>query len=131
MNRTGISAACLAALLTVSAVNHLRNPKFYYSVVPRSLCTDKDGRFGVMTRDQWVTASAVPEFAAAVGLLIPATRPSAAVATAAMFAGFTAGHISGLQRAFSPRGSHRDRMIQAARLPLQAPLVAWAWSLRR
>ncbi len=131
MNRQALSAAGLAALLAVSAVNHRLQPKFYYSVVPRSLCTDKDGRFGVMTRERWVAVTAVPEVAAAVGLLIPATRPTAAVATAVMFTGFTAAHFSGLHRAFGPRGSRRDRLIHAVRLPLQAPLIAWAWSLRR
>lgn len=130
MNTQALSAAGLAALLTVSAIAHRIRPKFYYSVVPRSLCTDKDGRFGVMTREQWIAVTAVPEVAAAVGLLIPATRPTAAVATAVMFTGFTAAHLSGLSRALS-RGSRRDRLVHTARLPLQAPLIAWAWSLRR
>jgi uncharacterized membrane protein len=131
MKLTTASAWAMAALLGTSAVNHLRNPKFYYAVVPPEICTDKGGRFGVMTRHQWVLASAAPEALAAVGLLVPATRKAAATATAAMFVGFTAGHVSALQRAWGPNGSPKARWIHAVRLPLQAPLVAWAWSLRR
>lgn len=131
MTSKNISAWALAALLAASAVNHVVNPKFYYAVVPPSLCTDKDGRFGLMTRRQWVLASAAPEALAAVGLLVPGTRKVTAVATTLMFAGFTAGHVSALRRAFGPKGSVEARRIHAIRLPLQVPLIAWAWSARR
>lgn len=131
MNGTALSSAAMAALLTTSAVNHFRNPRFYNQVVPRSISTDTQGRFGVMTRRQWTHLSGVLEFAAAAGLLVPATRRAAATATAAMYVAFIAGHLSALQRAFSPRGSRRARLIHSLRLPLQAPLIAWAWSLRR
>ncbi|MGP9503221.1 DoxX family protein [Specibacter sp. AOP5-B1-6] len=125
------NAWALAALLGTSAVNHLRNPKFYYPVVPPSLCSDKGGRFGLMTRRQWVVVSAAPEAVAALGLLVPGTRKAAAVATTVMFAGFTAGHVTALRRAFGPEGTPSERRIHALRLPLQLPLVAWAWSARR
>ena len=131
MKANTISAWALAALLGASAVNHLRNPKFYYPVVPPVLCSDKGGKIGLMTRRQWVLASAAPEFLAAAGLLIPGTRRAAATATTVMFAGFTAGHVSALRRAFGPDGSAAARRIHALRLPLQLPLVAWAWSVRR
>lgn len=125
----------LAALLGTSAVIHLRNPEGYYSVVPPYLCSDSEtGRgkpWALLTRRQWVIASAVPEFAGAAGLLIPATRKAAATATAAMFVGFTAGHISALQRAFGPKGTAEAKRIHGIRLPLQIPLVIWAWSARR
>ncbi|RAN79584.1 hypothetical protein B5P43_13930 [Bacillus sp. SRB_336] len=125
------SAVALAALLGTSAVNHVRDPKFYYLVVPPVLCTDKGGSLGLMTRRNWVLASAVPEVLAAVGLLVPGTRRAAAAATAVMFAGFTAGHVSALRRAFGPGGTAPARRIHAVRLPLQVPLVVWAWRLRR
>lgn len=131
MTSNTISAWALAALLGASAVNHLRNPKFYYSVVPPSLCSDKGGRFALMTRQQWVLASAAPEALAAAGLLIPGTRKAAATATALMFAGFTAGHVSSLRRAYGPKGTPAARAIHTLRLPLQVPLVAWAWSVRK
>ncbi|ALE93554.1 hypothetical protein AOC05_16535 [Arthrobacter alpinus] len=131
MNPKTVSVIGLAVLMGASAVNHVRNPRFYYAVVPPSLCTDKGGGFGVMTRRQWVLASAVPEVLGAVGLLVPATRKAAATATALMFAGFTAGHVSALRRAFGPNGTPQARRVHVLRLPLQLPLVAWAWSARK
>ncbi|MDJ0354941.1 hypothetical protein [Paenarthrobacter sp. PH39-S1] len=121
----------LAAVLGASTVAHLRNPGFFYAVVPPALCTDAGSRCGVMSRDEWVALSAIPEAAAAVGLLIPATRKVAATATAVMFGAFTAGHITALQRAFGLGGTPRGRLIHAVRLPLQVPLILWAWRLRR
>lgn len=121
----------LATLLGASAVNHLRNPKFYYPVVPPSLCSDKGGTSGLLTRHQWVIASAAPEALAALGLLVPSTRKAAATGTSLMFAGFTAGHISALKRAWGPEGTPQARRIHAFRLPLQVPLIVWAWSVRR
>ncbi len=120
----------LAALLAASAVKHLRDPKFYYPVIPRSLCTDTSGSLAVMTRAEWVASSALLEGAAATGLLIPATRKAAAVATALMFTGFTVGHVAALQQAFGPRGTPRARLVHSLRLPLQVPLVVWAWKVR-
>lgn len=130
MNRQNASAAVMAALLTASAVNHFRNPRFYNAVVPRSISTDTDGRLGVMTRRQWTHASGALEIAAAAGLLLPATRRAAATGTTLMYIAFIAGHLSALQRAFGPRGSDKEKAIHLARLPLQLPLIRWAWSLR-
>lgn len=126
-----LSTVALAAILGASAVNHLRNPAFYYPVVPPVLCTDQDGDYGVMTRRQWVVASAAPEALAAVGLVVPGTRKAAATATALMFSGFTVGHISALRRAYGPHGTSAARRVHAVRLPLQIPLIVWAWSARR
>ncbi|SEE43422.1 Uncharacterized membrane protein [Arthrobacter alpinus] len=131
MKATTASAWALAAMLGASAVNHLRNPKFYYPVVPPSLCSDRGGALGLMTRHQWVIASTAPEALAALGLLHPSTRKAAATATTVMFAGFTAGHISALKRAWGPDGTPQSRRVHAVRLPLQIPLIAWAWSARR
>ena len=131
MNKQNLSAAAMAALLSVSAVNHFRNPGFYAGVVPRSLCRDKGGRFGVLTRSQWISASGVIEAAAAGALLVPATRRAAATGTTLMYAAFVAGHLSALERAFGERGSDREKVIHTLRLPLQLPLMRWAWSLRR
>lgn len=131
MKRHSISAWALAALLGISAVNHLRNPTFYYPVVPPPLCSDEAGKWGLMTRHQWVLASSIPEALAAAGLLLPSTRRVAATATALMFASFTAGHVSALRRACAPDGTASARRVHTIRLPLQVPLVIWAWSIRR
>ena len=130
MKRSDVPALSLAALLAASALNHVRNPGFYYAVVPPQLCSDKGRGKGILTRKQWVLASAVPEALAAVGLLLPATRRAAATSTAVMFVGFTAGHCSALQHAFGPQGSSAAKRIHLARLPLQIPLVVWAWRAR-
>ena len=131
MKKQNVSAAAMAALLSASAVNHFRNPGFYAGVVPRSLCRDKGGRFGVLARSQWISASGFMEAAAAAALLVPATRRAAATGTALMYMAFIAGHLSALERAFGERGSDRERVIHTLRLPLQLPLIRWAWSLRR
>ncbi|MHA7175942.1 DoxX family protein [Arthrobacter sp. Sr24] len=126
-----VNAWALAALLGASAINHLKNPAFYYPVVPPSLCSDKGDERGVMTRHQWVLVSAVPEALAVAGLLIPRTRNVTAIATTAMFVGFTAGHVSALRRALGPEGTPETKRIHSVRLPLQIPLIAWAWSVRK
>lgn len=118
------SVLALAGLLTASAINHFTTPHFYYSVVPPSITSRK------VSRRDWVHASGVIEFAGAAGLLLPQTRRTAAACTAFMFAGFTAGHVSALQRAYGPKGSRKARVIHSLRLPLQLPLVAWAWKAR-
>ncbi|MDM7990993.1 hypothetical protein [Arthrobacter sp. zg-Y877] len=131
MNRQTLSAAAMAALLATSAVNHFRNPRFYNAVVPRSISTDTEGKYGVLSRRQWTHVSGVIEFAAAAGLLLPATRRPAATGTAAMYVAFLSGHVTALQRAFGPRGSDREKLIHSLRLPLQLPLILWAWNLRK
>ena len=120
-----------ATLVAARAVPDLLNLAFYTPVVPPSPCSDKGGRLGLMPRHEWVIASAAPEGLAAAGLLFPATRRAAATATALMFAGFTAGHVSALRRAFGPDGTRQARRVHSVRLPLQLPLVAWAWSARK
>lgn len=122
-----VSATGLAALLTISGLNHFAGPRFYYSVVPRSITTSG----GLTSRESWIRISGVLEFAGAAGLLMPQTRKAAATCTALMFSGFTAGHLSALRHAFGPHGSARARKIHLLRLPLQPPLVLWTWSVRR
>lgn len=126
-----LSALGLAAILGASAVQHVRNPESYFFVVPWSLSTDKGGRFGIMTRRDWVKYSAVVEAAAALGLALPATRKLTATVTAGMFVAFTAGHVSALQHSLGPEGKPAQKRFNLIRLPLQLPLIAWAWSIRR
>ena len=73
--------------------------------------------------------SGLLEAGAAVGLLIPATRRAAAGCVAAMFTAFLAGHLDALRKAYGPDGTPGQRRVHTLRLPLQAPLIAWAWSL--
>jgi uncharacterized membrane protein len=131
------SAVALSALLLASASKHFRTPKFYYPVVPDYLCRKDEpgsrpnGPLAVMSREEWIASSGLLEAAAAVGLLIPATRRVAADATTAMFIAFLAGHIDALRRAYGPDGTVAERRIHTVRLPLQVPLLLWSWSLRK
>ena len=129
------SAAALSALLLASAAKHFDDPGFFAPVVPDFLCRDDTGeRFNsplaVLSREEWVALSGLLEAGAAVGLLVPATRRAAAGCVAAMFTAFLAGHLDALRRAYGPDGTPGQRRVHTLRLPLQAPLIAWAWSLR-
>lgn len=137
-----LSAAAMGALLLASAGKHFRDPGFYRDVVPEYLCrcdpvpgVDKSAGashpLAILSRDEWIAVSGLLELAAAVGILLPPTRKLTATALTAMFTAFVAGHVDALVRAYGPQGTPRRRKIHALRLPLQAPLVLWAWSLRK
>ncbi len=85
----------------------------------------------LLSRDEWIAVSGLLELAAAVGILLPPTRKLTATALTAMFTAFLAGHVDALKRAYGPAGTSRRRKIHTVRLPLQAPLILWAWSLRK
>ncbi|MGY2744062.1 DoxX family protein [Arthrobacter sp. UYCu723] len=128
-----LAAAALSALLLASAGKHFREPEFFDQVVPDFLCRDDSGAgpngpLAVLSRQEWVAVCGLLEAGAAVGLLIPATRPAAAGCVTALFTLFLAGHVDALRRAYGPDGTPRQRRVHALRLPLQAPLMAWAWS---
>lgn len=136
-----LSAAGLSALLMTSAMKHFRNPGFYRQVVPDYLCRDdglasaagpagKNRPLAVMTREEWIALSGLVEAGAAVGLLIPATRRAAATGVAVLFGVFLAGHVDAIRRAYGPGGSPAQRKVHTVRLPLQVPLILWAWSVR-
>jgi uncharacterized membrane protein len=149
-----LSAAAMGALLLVSAGKHFRDPGFYRDVVPGYLCRHdpEPGRdpepdqapelgggqntagnhpLAILSRDEWIAVSGLLELAAAVGILLPPTRRLTAMALAAMFTAFLAGHVDALAKAYGPQGTPRRRTIHTVRLPLQAPLILWAWSLRK
>jgi uncharacterized membrane protein len=135
-----LSAAAMSALLLASAMKHFREPRFYRQVVPDYLCledresgTEPHRRrpFAVMTREEWIAVSGLLELAAAVGILVPPARKATATAVTAMFAVFLAGHVDALRREYSPEGTPAERAVHTLRLPLQGPLILWAWSLRK
>ncbi|HEX9086090.1 MAG TPA: hypothetical protein VF867_01015 [Arthrobacter sp.] len=131
-----LSAAAMSALLLASAAKHFSDPGFFGPVVPDFLCRDDTGEqhntpLAVLSREEWVALSGLLEAGAAVGLLIPVTRRAAAGCVAAMFTLFLAGHVDALRRAYGPEGTPGQRRAHTLRLPLQAPLIVWAWSLRK
>ena len=154
-----LSATAMSALLLASAMKHFRDPAFYRQVVPDYLCRDDsatgaaasvaaartsstsdDGTrqgaaparpLALLSKEEWIAVSGLLELAAAVGILIPGTRRVTATGTAVMFTAFLAGHFDALLRAYGPQGTRARQKVHTVRLPLQAPLIAWAWSLRR
>jgi uncharacterized membrane protein len=131
-----LSAAAMSALLLTSAAKHFREPEFFHPVVPDIICRDDSGEqpngpLAVLSREEWVAATGLLESAAAVGLLIPATRRAAAGCVTALFTAFLSGHVDALRKAYGPRGTPMRRRVHTLRLPLQAPLIAWAWTLTR
>ncbi|MFE4226745.1 hypothetical protein ACFRJ8_02520 [Arthrobacter sp. NPDC056886] len=131
-----LSAAALSVLLLTSAAKHFREPEFFHPVVPDILCRDDSGEqpngpLAVLSREEWVAASGLLEAAAAVGLLIPATRRTTAGCVMALFTAFLSGHVDAVRQAYGPEGTPRRRRVHTLRLPLQAPLIAWAWTLTR
>lgn len=111
------SPYALGALLTVTGATHFLLPSVYDGIVPPFLPPSR--RF-------WTLASGAAELLCAGGLLARPTRARAAVATAGLFvAVFPANAYMVAEPGPVPRWA------VVARLPLQVPLVLWAWSLRR
>jgi uncharacterized membrane protein len=112
----------LAALLFASGVLHGVAPGPFESIVPRWL--------GDPT--PWVLGSGAAEVACAVGLAVPRTRPTAAAATAALLVlVFPANVQMAVTALSSDTASTAYQLGILARLPVQLPLIAWAWSIRR
>lgn len=131
-----VSASALSVLLLASAAKHFREPESFGQMVPDYLCRDdsgngRNGPLAVMSRGEWTAFSGLLEAGAAVGLLIPISRRAAAGSVTAMFVLFLAGHVDALRKAWGPEATPRQRQIHTLRLPLQAPLIAWAWSLTK
>ena len=76
----------------------------------------------------WVAASGVAELLCAVGLAVRRTRRWAAWAALVLFVAVFPANITMAVHAAQGDGS---RAIAYARLPLQVPLVLWAWWIAR
>lgn len=97
-------------------MTHFLRPRGYDRIVPDTLPPRTT-----------TLASGVAELAIAVGLVVPATRRAAGWAAAALFlAVFPANVKMANDLLDSPRSTRAMRLGSVLRLPLQAPLVAWA-----
>lgn len=113
-------AYALAGLLAAAGVTHFSVPAGYDRIVPRAL----PGR-----ARWWTYGSGVAELALAAAVAHPRTRATAAASAAGLF---VAVFPANLQMALDWRDrSALERTVAYARLPLQAPLVAWALDVRR
>jgi uncharacterized membrane protein len=114
--------AGLAALLATSGVVHLVRPQVYEGIVPHVL----------PNRRALVYVSGVAELLCAAGLLVPATRKPAGLASAALLlAVFPANVQMSIDqgRRADRKGDPASRASFAAsvaRLPLQIPLIRTA-----
>ncbi|GLY54684.1 MauE/DoxX family redox-associated membrane protein [Lentzea sp. NBRC 102530] len=114
------SALALAALLSLAGVTHFARPKFYDAIVPRSLPG---------TPRQWTYVSGAAELAVAAAVATPRTRRLGAFAAVALFVAVFPANVK-MALDFRDK-SPKARAIAYGRLPLQIPLVAWAWKVAK
>jgi uncharacterized membrane protein len=112
------TAVSLAALLTATGTIHLVRPHTFDAALPDWLPGG---------RRVWALGSGVAELACAALLMVPPTRRLGGYATAALFVAVFPGNLHMARMARSPRG----RVTTRLRLPLQVPLVWWAWRVAR
>ncbi|SCG68986.1 DoxX family protein [Micromonospora coxensis] len=113
-------AAALAGLLATAGVTHFVAPRSYDRIVPRAL--PGSARF-------WTYASGVAELAVAAAVAHPATRRHGGLAAAALFAAVFPANVQ-MAADWRDKGAAR-RAVAYGRLPLQVPLVWWAWRVAR
>lgn len=111
-----LGTKAVIAAFTASGVTHLARPEVFYSLMPRRLGSPRP----------WVLASGGAELACAAGL---ATRqPWAPYATAATLSVIWVGNWTmALRWQRSDKVSAARKAVAWARLPVQVPLIVWAW----
>jgi uncharacterized membrane protein len=123
LRRRPARALSLAAFLLVAGLTHFVVPRSYARIVPRLLT---DPAF-------WVRWSGVAEIGCAVLVALPRTRRLGAWAAVGVFAAVFPANVrmaldGGIPGAAFPLGS---AAVAWARLPLQVPLVLWAFRVAR
>lgn len=109
----------LAGLLAVAGVLHFVSPESFDSIVPHLL--PGSGRF-------WTSVSGVAELVLAVAVAVPATRRVGATLSAIFFVlVFPANIQDAIDHASR---STPEFALALVRLPLQIPLIWWAWHVR-
>lgn len=104
--------ALLAGIFTVSGVTHLVRPQTFKPLMPR----------WVPAHREVILGSGVAELACAAGLLHPATRPAAGLASAALLVGVFPGNVKmAVDASRTPHTAYKAATF--ARLPLQLPLI--------
>jgi uncharacterized membrane protein len=108
----------LVGVLAGAGVTHLIKPGFYDPIVPHALPGPPRA---------WTYLSGVAELGVAVAVAHPETRKHGALAAALLF---IAVYPANIQMAADAR-SVQDRVISYVRLPLQFPLIWWAFKVSR
>ncbi len=112
-----MGALFLAALLVVAGIAHFAFPGNYDTIIPHFLPGPPRA---------WTDISGATEIALAVGVSWKKTRRSAATLTAAFFVLVFPANVQMLVDSTSLAAI----AVAALRLPLQIPLVWWAWRTR-
>lgn len=113
-----LSPYLLAGFLAGAGTTHFTRPGFYDQMVPRALPGPPRA---------WTWGSGVAELAVAATLANPRTRRKGALAATALFIAVFPGNV---QMARDAEGM-KARALTYGRLPLQLPLVRWAWRVSR
>jgi uncharacterized membrane protein len=108
----------LAGLLAGAGTTHFLSPGFYDRIVPHALPGSPRS---------WTYASGVVELGVAAAVAVPRTRSRGAVLAALLFIAVFPANI---QMAVDAE-TVKEKAISYGRLPLQLPLVIWAWRVAR
>ncbi|GAB2660834.1 membrane protein [Saccharopolyspora gloriosae] len=113
------SAHLLAGVLATAGVLHFAKPKPFDSIVPKQLPG---------SARTWTYVSGVAELGCAAAVAHPKWRRFGGLLTAGLFVGVFPANV---QMALDYRRKPLpQRAIAYGRLPLQLPLIAWAWRVR-
>ena len=112
--------ALLAGIFTVSGVTHLVKPEVFEPLMPG----------WVPRHHEVIVWSGIAELACAAGLVAPATRRGAGIASALVLLGVFPGNLKMAVDASRTR-STKFKAIAYCRLPLQLPLIRIAWRAGR
>ena len=114
-------APALGALLAGAGVTHFAVPAFYDAMIPEALPGPPRA---------WTYGSGIVELAVGVAVVTPRTRRWGALAAAGLFTAVLPGNVKmALDARRSDSAAYRAGTV--LRLPLQAPLIAWALRVRR
>lgn len=121
MRASSTPAVALSALLASAGASHFAFPAIYDEMIPSPLPGQPR---------TWTIGAGAAELAVSVAVLVPATRRHGALAAAALFAGVLPANV---KQAIDARHSDSTafRVGTVLRLPMQAPLIAWAMWVRR
>ena len=108
----------LAGFLAGAGAMHFAVPRFYDQMIPEALPGSARA---------WTYASGVAEVAVAAAVAAPQTRSRGALAAAALFALVFPGNL----KMAADADTVGKQVVAYARLPLQLPLVVWAWRVAR
>lgn len=112
------ASTLMTAMFTFTGAVHLVAPRIFDPALPDWLPGSKRA---------WAVGSGIAELACAALVAVPPTRRLGGYASAALLVGVFPGNVHMATIARTPRA----KVITLLRLPLQVPLVVWAWRVAR